>query len=152
MDNLFAESEFVDVLLKRIAVRSNATIVSPDAGGTKALFLPAQPKEKQKLISLFPSSSFSPKGVLRARRIADQLHVDNVATILKRRAQANVIEAMQIVGNVSGKLCVIVDDIIDTAGNFYSHRLFLCSRERERERDCLPCCHVFLRLDLALVL
>ncbi len=67
--------------------------------------------------------------MLRARRIADQLHVDNVATILKRRAQANVIEAMQIVGNVSGKLCVIVDDIIDTAGNFYPPDPFY-ARER----------------------
>jgi len=41
---------------------------------------------------------------------------ENVATILKRRAQANVIEAMQIVGSVDGKKCVIIDDIIDTAG------------------------------------
>ena len=50
--------------------------------------------------------------------MADKMGADSVVTILKRRAAANVIDAMQIVGEVDGLICVIVDDIIDTAGKF----------------------------------
>jgi ribose-phosphate pyrophosphokinase len=55
-------------------------------------------------------------GVARARKVADILHALGVVTILKRRVAANVIEEMQLVGDVSGKICVIIDDMIDTAG------------------------------------
>jgi len=67
--------------------KDNVVVVSPDAGG-----------------------------VMRARRVADSLGAHAVATILKRRVQANVIDSMQIVGSVEGQFCIIVDDIIDTAG------------------------------------
>jgi ribose-phosphate pyrophosphokinase len=54
-------------------------------------------------------------GVVRARAIAKQLDTE-LAIIDKRRPQANVAEVMNIIGDVSGKTCLLVDDIVDTAG------------------------------------
>ncbi len=54
-------------------------------------------------------------GVVRARAVAKQLDTD-LAIIDKRRPQANVAEVMNIIGDVSGKTCLLVDDIVDTAG------------------------------------
>ena len=54
-------------------------------------------------------------GVVRARAVAKQLQSD-LAIIDKRRPQANVAEVMNIIGEVDGRTCVLVDDIIDTAG------------------------------------
>eukprot|EP01103_Thecamoeba_quadrilineata_P001477 TRINITY_DN11335_c0_g1_i1.p1 TRINITY_DN11335_c0_g1~~TRINITY_DN11335_c0_g1_i1.p1 ORF type:complete len:350 (-),score=60.48 TRINITY_DN11335_c0_g1_i1:46-1041(-) len=87
VDNLFAEIEFINYLQKKDFPLANTVIVSPDAGG-----------------------------VNRARRVADKLGASSVVTILKRRAAANQIEQMQIVGDVNGSYCIIVDDMIDTAG------------------------------------
>jgi ribose-phosphate pyrophosphokinase len=54
-------------------------------------------------------------GVVRARALAKQLNSD-LAIVDKRRPEANVSEVMQIIGDVKGKCCIIVDDICDTAG------------------------------------
>ena len=54
-------------------------------------------------------------GVVRARALAKQLNSD-LAIVDKRRPEANVSEVMQIIGDVNGKCCIIVDDICDTAG------------------------------------
>ncbi|MDD4568625.1 MAG: ribose-phosphate pyrophosphokinase [Tepidanaerobacteraceae bacterium] len=54
-------------------------------------------------------------GVTRAREMADRL-VAPLAIIDKRRPEPNVAEVMNIIGNVSGKTVIIVDDMIDTAG------------------------------------
>ncbi len=54
-------------------------------------------------------------GVERARAYAKRLDV-GLAIIDKRRERANVSEVMHIIGDVEGKTCVIVDDIVDTAG------------------------------------
>ena len=54
-------------------------------------------------------------GVVRARALAKQLNTD-LAIVDKRRQDANVSEVMQIIGDVNGKTCIIVDDIVDTAG------------------------------------
>jgi ribose-phosphate pyrophosphokinase len=54
-------------------------------------------------------------GVVRARALAKQLNSD-LAIVDKRRPEANVSEVMQIIGDVRGKCCIIVDDICDTAG------------------------------------
>jgi ribose-phosphate pyrophosphokinase len=54
-------------------------------------------------------------GVVRARAVAKQLNVD-LAIIDKRRPQANVAQVMHIIGDVENRCCLIVDDIVDTAG------------------------------------
>ncbi len=54
-------------------------------------------------------------GVVRARAIAKQMNAD-LAIIDKRRPKANVSEVMNIIGDVSGRTCVLVDDMVDTAG------------------------------------
>lgn len=55
-------------------------------------------------------------GVVRARALAKRLGDAELAIIDKRRPKANVSEVMNIIGDVSGKNCVIVDDLVDTAG------------------------------------
>ncbi len=53
--------------------------------------------------------------VTRARKFADKLHAP-IAIIDKRRPKANVSEIMNIIGDVEGKRCILIDDMIDTAG------------------------------------
>jgi ribose-phosphate pyrophosphokinase len=65
---------------------SNVMIVSPDVGG-----------------------------VVRARAVAKAIEVD-LAIIDKRRPKAGVAEVMNVIGEVDGKHCVLIDDIVDTAG------------------------------------
>lgn len=65
---------------------SNLTVVSPDIGG-----------------------------VVRARAVAKQLDVD-LAIIDKRRPSINEAQVMHIIGDVDGRTCLIVDDLVDTAG------------------------------------
>ncbi len=54
-------------------------------------------------------------GVVRARALAKQLNCD-MAIIDKRRPKANVSEVMHVIGDIDGRNCVIMDDMIDTAG------------------------------------
>jgi ribose-phosphate pyrophosphokinase len=54
-------------------------------------------------------------GVVRARALAKRLECD-LAIIDKRRPKANVSEVMNIIGEVEGRACVIMDDMVDTAG------------------------------------
>jgi ribose-phosphate pyrophosphokinase len=54
-------------------------------------------------------------GVVRARAFAKQLDID-LAIIDKRRPKANVSEVMNIIGDVKGRTCILVDDMVDTAG------------------------------------
>jgi len=86
-DNLFAEP----VLTSHIADEMNGetselVIVSPDVGG-----------------------------VVRARGLAKRLNAD-LAIIDKRREKAGVSEVMNIIGDVQGRKCILVDDIVDSAG------------------------------------
>ncbi|MCP4588141.1 ribose-phosphate pyrophosphokinase, partial [Pseudoalteromonas sp.] len=55
-------------------------------------------------------------GVVRARAIAKLLNDTDLAIIDKRRPQANVSQVMHIIGDVEGRDCIIVDDMIDTGG------------------------------------
>ena len=55
-------------------------------------------------------------GVVRARAVAKQLDDADLAIIDKRRPQANMAQVMHIIGDVAGKNCVIIDDMVDTAG------------------------------------
>lgn len=54
-------------------------------------------------------------GVVRARSLAKRLETD-LAIIDKRRPKANVSEVMNIIGEVDGRTCIIMDDMVDTAG------------------------------------
>jgi ribose-phosphate pyrophosphokinase len=55
-------------------------------------------------------------GVVRARALAKRLDDADLAIIDKRRPRANESEVMNIIGEVAGKTCVLVDDLVDTAG------------------------------------
>ena len=56
-------------------------------------------------------------GVVRARQLAKRLNVD-LAIIDKRRERAGVSEVVNVIGDVSGRYCLLVDDIIDSGGTF----------------------------------
>lgn len=55
-------------------------------------------------------------GVVRARAVAKQLNDADLAIIDKRRPKANESQVMHIIGEVEGRSCIIVDDMVDTAG------------------------------------
>jgi len=54
-------------------------------------------------------------GVVRARALAKRLHVD-IAIVDKRRPAPNQAEVMNIIGDIDGRHCILIDDIVDTAG------------------------------------
>jgi ribose-phosphate pyrophosphokinase len=70
--------------------------------------------EKQKFEDLIVVSP-DIGGVVRARAVAKQLGID-LAIIDKRRPQAGIAEVMNIIGDVSNRTCLLVDDMVDTAG------------------------------------
>ncbi|RUA06022.1 MAG: ribose-phosphate pyrophosphokinase [Gammaproteobacteria bacterium] len=55
-------------------------------------------------------------GVVRARAAAKRLNDADLAIIDKRRPEANVVEVMNVIGEVKGRTCVLIDDMVDTAG------------------------------------
>lgn len=55
-------------------------------------------------------------GVTRARDLADRLNAP-IAIIEKRRPRPGVAEVMNVIGDIKGKTCIIIDDIVDTAGS-----------------------------------
>jgi len=56
-------------------------------------------------------------GVTRARKLADGIANSSIAIVDKRRSKPNVAEAMNLIGNVDGMDCIIVDDLVDTGGS-----------------------------------
>jgi ribose-phosphate pyrophosphokinase len=87
VDNLEALPVMVNYIVQNYGSGKDITIVSPDVGGVE-----------------------------RARRYATKLNNAPIAVIDKRRSAPNHIEEMNVIGDVSGKICVIVDDMVDTAG------------------------------------
>jgi ribose-phosphate pyrophosphokinase len=77
-------------------------------------------------------------GVVRARALAKQLGSD-LAIIDKRRAAANVSEVMHVIGDIEGRNCVIMDDMIDTAGTLVKAADVL--KERGAKRVYAYCTH-----------
>ena len=61
-------------------------------------------------------------GVVRARAVAKQLNEVELAIIDKRRPQANEAQVMNIIGDVEGRTCLLVDDMVDTAGTLCKAR------------------------------
>lgn len=70
-------------------------------------------------------------GVVRARAVAKTLNAD-LAIIDKRRPKANVAEVMNIIGDIQGRTCLIVDDMIDTANTLCKAASALKERGAER--------------------
>ena len=66
-------------------------------------------------------------GVARAREISSRLDVD-LAIIDKRRERAGVSEVMSVIGDVSGKACILIDDIVDSGGTLCNAATALMSR------------------------
>ncbi len=77
-------------------------------------------------------------GVVRARALAKQLGCD-LAIIDKRRPAANVSEVMHVIGEIEGRNCVIMDDMIDTAGTLVKAAEVL--KERGAKRVFAYCTH-----------
>ena len=87
-DNVYATGLMVqDIKIQSKGNMDDVVVVSPDVGG-----------------------------VVRSRALAKQLDGAELAIIDKRRGAANESEVMNIIGDVEGKICVVPDDIIDTAG------------------------------------
>ena len=80
-------------------------------------------------------------GVVRARALAKRLDSD-LAIIDKRRPKANVSEVMNIIGEVDGRTCVIMDDMVDTAGTLCKAAEVL--KERGAKRVLAYCTHAVL--------
>lgn len=76
-------------------------------------------------------------GVVRARRFAVQLNAD-LAIVDKRRSHdvANFCEVMEIIGHVDGKIAILVDDLIDTAGTMVQAAVALKERGAEKVYAC----------------
>eukprot|EP00796_Vickermania_ingenoplastis_P011917 gene11918-8199_t len=88
VDNLHMFPEFATYLLRQPWFeKQNTVVVSPDAGGVE-----------------------------RANVLADRIGASHIVTILKRRKEAGKVDSMQTVGDVKGYTCIIVDDMVDTAG------------------------------------
>ena len=56
-------------------------------------------------------------GATRARRLSDTIPNSTIAIIDKRRTKPNVAEAMNLIGDVNGKIAIVIDDMVDTAGS-----------------------------------
>jgi len=85
-DNLFSAPVFVKDIKEQFN-NEDVVIVSPDVGG-----------------------------VVRARAIAKRLNNADLAIVDKRRERAGTSEVMNIIGDVDGRVCIMVDDIVDSAG------------------------------------
>jgi ribose-phosphate pyrophosphokinase len=95
-DNLFAAPVFALDIREKSAISDDLLIVSPDVGG-----------------------------VVRARNLAERLGV-GIAIIDKRRPEAGKSEVMNIIGDVKGKKCILIDDMIDSGGTLCNAAKALC--------------------------
>ena len=76
-------------------------------------------------------------GALRARSFALRLGLDQIAIINKRRDRANECEIMNIIGDVKGKKCIVIDDIIDTGGTLFKGAYALKDQGAEQIIACV---------------
>lgn len=81
-------------------------------------------------------------GVVRARAIAKQLDDADLAIIDKRRPQANEAQVMNLIGEVDGRICLLVDDMVDTAGTLCKAADAL--KERGADKVVAYCTHAVL--------
>ena len=81
-------------------------------------------------------------GVVRARALAKRLDDADLAIIDKRRPQPNEARVMNIIGEVSGRTCILIDDLVDTAGTLCLAALAL--KEQGADRVVAYCTHPVL--------
>ncbi len=81
-------------------------------------------------------------GVVRARAVAKQLNDCGLAIIDKRRPQANEAQVMNIIGDVTDRTCILVDDMVDTAGTLCAASTAL--KEHGAARVLAYCTHPVL--------
>ena len=97
-DNVYATKLMIDDI-KENNQRDEVIVVSPDVGG-----------------------------VVRSRALAKYLDDTDLAIIDKRRSAANESEVMNIIGEIDGKVCIVPDDIVDTAGTLCNAAIALKSK------------------------
>src|SRR5438067_81314 len=107
VDHLYAGPLIAEELMGRGLFDGNTVVVSPDVGG-----------------------------VARARALAEHLGTP-IAIIAKRRPEANKVEIMEIIGDVTGKTCVMIDDMIDTGGSIVQGAEALMDRGAS---EVIACC------------
>jgi ribose-phosphate pyrophosphokinase len=112
MDHLYAGPLIAEELKRRGIQDGGTVVVSPDVGG-----------------------------VARARALAEHLGTP-IAIIAKRRPEANKVEIMEIIGDVDGKTCVLIDDMIDTGGSIVQGAKALMDRGAREVHAC--CTHGIL--------
>jgi len=83
--------------------------------GSPVLLADIEEQEFEDLVVVSPDIG----GVVRARAVAKQLDID-LAIIDKRRPKANVAEVMHLIGDIENRTCLLVDDMVDTAGTLCS--------------------------------
>jgi ribose-phosphate pyrophosphokinase len=108
VDHVYGQPVILDYLASKMISSNDLVVVSPDVGG-----------------------------VARARAFAKKLSDAPLAIVDKRRQGHNVSEVMNLIGDVKGKVAVMVDDMIDTAGTIYNGAELL---HREGAREVYACC------------
>jgi len=115
VDHLMAGPLIAEELIRRGLRNGDTVVVSPDVGG-----------------------------VPRARALAEHLQTP-IAIIAKRRPEANRVEIMEIIGDVKDKVCVMIDDMIDTGGSIVQGAQALMERGAKEVQAC--CTHGVLSGD-----
>ncbi|XP_021907998.1 ribose-phosphate pyrophosphokinase 1 isoform X1 [Carica papaya] len=108
VDHVYCQPVILDYLASKTISSSDLVVVSPDVGG-----------------------------VARARAFAKKLSDAPLAIVDKRRHGHNVAEVMNLIGDVKGKVAVMVDDMIDTAGTIAKGAALL---HQEGAREVYACC------------
>ncbi len=115
VDHLYAGPLIAEYLKSEGLYNGNTVVVSPDVGG-----------------------------VARARALAEHLKTP-IAIIAKRRPEPNKVEIMELIGDVRGKVCVMIDDMIDTGGSIVQGAEALIERGASAVHAC--CTHAILSGD-----
>ncbi|XVF51925.1 hypothetical protein PTKIN_Ptkin04bG0223300 [Pterospermum kingtungense] len=108
VDHVYCQPVILDYLASKTICSDDLVVVSPDVGG-----------------------------VARARAFAKKLSDAPLAIVDKRRHGHNVAEVMNLIGDVKGKVAVVVDDMIDTAGTIAKGAALL---HQEGAREVYACC------------
>lgn len=132
VDNLYATPPMVQALhcCQDIKCASDVVVVSPDAGGVRRATYLAH------ILFAHPYNSCSK---------SDDDNIPDLAIVDKRRTKPGQVASMRIIGNVKGKVAVLIDDIVDTAGTLINAASLL---KEEGAASVYACCtHPVLSVD-----